>query len=873
VRLYRLLLGLFPRAFRARFGDDMAEVFADRRRAAARAGWPAVAALWARTALDVAHHSAAERRRAHRATARTTMGSDFLGDVREALRGWRDRPGPTVVALLTLALGIGANTAIFSAVNTFFLKPLPYPDEQHLVSLYGSNVSAQFLRSVESAADVQYWRDHSTTVASLAAMTGGSATVTGLGDPVSMRYATVMPTFFDVVGVHPALGRGFTAEETRSDGHVVVISHGLWVDRMGSRPDVVGTTIRLDATDWRVVGVMPAGFSLPLTVEMWRPFDLAKALPRMFYLSTIARLRPDATVAAARHDFDRMAAELAAASPKARKDRGFTVVSLRDDLAWNVSDGLKLLQGVVVLVLLIACANVANLMLAQAAARAREFGVRSALGATPARLIRQVLTESLVLATGAAVLGVALAFWGVQLLVALAPATLLRPGTPIDVSWTVLAFTLSVSVVTGFVFGLAPAMLSSGPSTTEHLRHGVRTTSVGLSWTRRQRLRAGLVVVETALATVLLAGGGLLVRSFSLLMSQSPTIRTDHLMTAQISLPDARYSSVAARVDFWSTLLAKLESLPAAESAVATNALPYSNWEWQTSFQLRGKTGTAGSAGIRQVAGRDYFQTLGIPLLKGRSLAPTDSAGSAPVMVVSDVFARQVFPGTDAIGQVLTLDQGKTWQTIVGVVAAARNNGLNEDPRAEMYVPLAQTDVPATLLLAVRTSTDPAAFAGLIRSAAGSIDRDLPVQSLRTMDELIGRTVADRRFFMALLGAFAGLAAVLAAVGVYGVMSFLVGQGRREIGIRLALGARPIQVQAGLVGRALRVVCVGLGIGLTASWWLTTLLATQLFDTTAHDPLTLAGAFVLLGGAAMLASWIPSRRSSHVDPAIVLRAD
>ncbi len=801
------------------------------------------------------------------------MWPDLRRDVRDAIRGWRDRPGPTIVALVTLALGIGANTAIFSAVDAFFLKPLPYPDEQRLVSLYGSNSRVGMFRSVESAVNVQYWRDHSTTVANLAAMSGGTATLTGHGDPTPLRFATVMPQFFDVVGWHPAAGRAFTDEEARADEHVVVISHDVWVDRLGAAQDAIGSTLRLDDAEWRIVGVMPAGFSLPVGVKLWRPFDLSRAQPNVYYLSTLARLKPEATVKDAQRDFDRMAAELAAASPKTRKDRGFQVISLRDDLAWNVADGLKLLEGVVALVLLIACGNVANLMLAQAAARAREFSVRAALGATRRRLVQQVLTASVVLSVGAAVLGVALAIWGVRVLVALAPPTLVRPGTDIGVNWIVLAFTLTVSVVTGLVFGLAPAFLASSPEGTSHLRHGVRTASIGLSWTRHQRLRAGLVIAETALATLLLAGGGLLVRSFWQLMAQAPTIRTDHLMTAVVSLPDARYPTPASRLEFWSSLIGRLETMPAAESAVVSNALPYSNWEWQTSFRLRGQTATSGSAGVRQVAGRDYFRTLGIPLLKGRAFAATDSATSPLVMVVSDVFARQFLPGLEPMGQIISMDRGKTWRTVVGVVAAARNNGLDENPRAEMYVPLAQDDPPPTLLVAVHTTTDPATFARAIRDAVISIDRDLPVQDLKTMDELLGRTVADRRFFMTLVAAFAVLAAVLAAVGVYGVMSFLVGQGRREIGIRLALGGRPGQVQRDLMTRAIAVVGAGLAAGLVGAWWFTSLLSTQLFQVTPHDPTTLAGVVGLLAAAAALASWLPSRRSTRVDPVIVLRAD
>jgi putative ABC transport system permease protein len=345
-------------------------------------------------------------------------------------------------------------------------------------------------------------------------------------------------------------------------------------------------------------------------------------------------------------------------------------------------------------------------------------------------------------------------------------------------------------------------------------------------------------------------------------------------MTARVSLPQPRYGSTASREAFWNTLLERLRAIPGAAGVAASNGLPFSNWEWQTSLQVRGREGSAGSAAIRQVSGGEYFNVLGVPIVKGRSFTADDSSSSPPVMVVSDVFAKKLLPGADPIGQLVSLDRGKTWLTVVGVAAATRNTGLDEDLRAEMFTPVAQSTEPApTLLIAVRTTTEPSAFARAIRDVVGSVDRDLPVQDLKTMEELVGRTVADRRFFMTLLASFAALAAVLAVVGVYGVMSFLVGQGRREIGIRLALGARAGQVQRGLMLRALRVVSTGLAIGLVGAWWLTSLLATQLFHVTPHDPVTLVSVVVLLGGAAALASWIPSRRSSRVDPVIVLRAD
>jgi putative ABC transport system permease protein len=873
--VYRLLLRLFPPAFRRRFGDDMADLFADSRRRARREGAGAVARLWIHTVGDVARHALAERRHA-RHTSPVSGGPvwrSILQDVRHTGRGWRHRPGLTAVALLTLGLGIGANTAIFSVVDAFFVRPLPYPDAGHLVGLYSTNTHYPSDRSVETAADVQYWRDHATSLRALAAMSGGTVTLTGRGDPTPLRFVTTMPEFFEVVGVQPAMGRPFTAAEARADEHVVVISHGLWVDRFGATPTILGQPVRLGSVTWRVIGVMPAPFALPADVDLWMPFDLARALPDAWYLSAVGRLKPDVTVDDAQQDFDHMAAALAAGAPKTRKNRGFQVIRLRDDLAWGLAGGLTLLQAVVGVILLIACANVANLLLAQAVVRQREFGVRVALGATAGRLIRQLLTESLVLASGGALLGLAFAAWGVGLLASLAPPTVLRRSVDLRIDGPVLAFSVGLTVVTSLVFGLAPALLAVRSSRTAPLGHGGRSTA-GLTWARHQRLRASLVVAETALAVVLLTGGGLLVRSFGQLMAQTPRLRTDHLLTALISLPAARYETATSRQQFFATLVGRLQAVAGARQVVASNGLPYSNWEWQSAFLVRGRTGHVASAGIREVSGGDYFEALGIPLLKGRSFAPTDDAAAPAVVVVSDVFAAQFLSGADPLGQAISLDRGKTWRTVVGLVAATRNLGLDEDLRAEMYIPLVQDLAPpATMLIAVRTTADPVGFGPPLRATVASIDPDLPVQALKTMDQLIGQTVADRRFFMTLLACFAGLAALLAATGLYGVMSFLVGQARRDIGIRIALGARPAQVQRALLAKALAVVGVGLGLGLLGAWWLASLLASQLFRVTAHDPVTLVSVSGLLLVAAVVACWLPSRRSLHVDPAIVLRVE
>jgi putative ABC transport system permease protein len=880
--LYRLLLRCFPTAFRHRFGDDMAAVFADRHRAAAARGRLAIVALWWRTMTDVVTHGLSERRAGRRrgghigVSRSDHMLSSIVHDIRFALRGFRQRPGFTAVALLTLALGIGANTAIFSVVHAVLIRELPFPQSDELVRVYATHRKYNFDHGVMNPFDYTYIEQRASSLAGLSTVRGCSTTLTGAGDPVQLACNATSASFFDVLATRPALGRAFTADEADANARVVVISHRLWQTRFGGRADIVDLAVTLDGREWTVVGVMPDGRALPANADLWRPFTLTPAMRAemgSWFLGTLARLRPGVALETAKAEIEAIGRELEAAYPARRTDRGFNVVGLHDDLASRSADGLRLLQGVAAFVLLIACVNVANLLIAQATARRREFGVRAALGGSRWRLVRQSLTESVVLSLGGALLGTTIAVWGVGALVAMAPPFLLPDPESIGVSWPVLGATTIAAAMTGVLFGLVPALLSASPALAQVVGTGQRAAAAGLSWTRGQWLRSGLVAAEVALAIVLVAGAGLLVRSFSLLIGQPPGFTPGGLLTAQFTLPSARYPTAEARSRFWVDLVDRMSALPGVERAGGTDALPFSTWEWQMDFTIEGREEVPNDgAGVRTVT-PGFFATLEMPPVAGRVFDDSDTAGSGPVVVVSDAFAAEHLPGMSPVGQRLGFGppKGRVWSTIVGVVPATRHLGLDEALRPEIYWPLAQRPGTSSFHVALRTSVDPLALVSPLRAAVRDLDPNLPVQELKTMDALIAARVAPRRFYMTLLVLFAVLAAALAATGIFGVMAYIVSQGRREIGIRLALGARPAQVRSRIVAQGLVVVALGAAAGLVGAFLLSPLLSAELFRVTPTDPATYGAAACALLSIALLACWIPARRTTHVDPATVLR--
>ena len=889
MRRFRLLLLLFPREFRVRFGADMADVFTDRLRAARARGVIATLALWIRTIADIIPHGLAERRAAARVAWSTRMIDSLSHDVRYAFRTFRKRPGFTAVALVTLALGIGANTAIFSVVHAVLLRELPYPHAGRIVSVY-EMYRRNFSRMVANPFNFDTWEQRAQSFERLAAMRAASLTLTGAGDPVVVVTQSVTPAFFDIMG-RPVMGRPLT--DADAGGAAVVISTYLWRTRLNQSKHVLGSSITLNGEPAQIVGVMPEAFRFPGRTDVWRPLELTPAVRAnmsSWFLGVVGRLKPGVTIQQAQAELDAISADLAAQFPKARQDRGAWAIGLHDDLVYRVSDSVVLLQIVVGFVLLVACANVANLLMVSASARRREIGIRAAIGAGRLRLVRQLVTESVLLSAAGALLGVLLAIWGVRLLTSFAPDRTLPETAAIGVNGVVLLFTLTVTVLTGVIAGIAPAILFSRGETSGALKDTSATTA-GVGGRAQRWLRSGLVSAEVALSLILVAGSALLVQSFLRLDAQDTGFARDRVLTALIDLPRWRYKDPERLRAFWTELFARLEHAPGVSRAAASTALPFSNWEWQTWFEVAGRDAPPDNgSSIRTVTPR-YFDTLDVPITLGRAFTDADTSSSEPVVIVNEAFARQHVDG-NPVGQLIRTERPgqrptsttlinatqppeftPRWMMIVGVAGDTKHTRLNRPPEPEIYRPLAQTTATTMMVVALRTDGDAAALAPLLRDAVRAIDGDVPVEQLRTMDAAIGQTTAQRQFEMWLMTLFAALAALLAIVGIYGVMSYTVGLRAREVGIRLALGARASQVKQLMVRQGLVPVALGLAIGLIGAQFASRVIEAQLFDITRHDPGTHAGVAMAFLAVAIAACWVPARRTSRVDPVHVLRVD
>ena len=815
-----------------------------------------------------------------------------MQDVRFAIRAFRARPGFTIAALVTLALGIGANTAIFSVVHAVLIRDLPYADGDRIVSVYES-FRGNRTRMVANPFNFDTWQRQARTFERLAATRTQQATLTGAGDPARIWTLRVDGSFFDLFGVPAALGRTLTAADADQNAPVAVVSHRFWTGTLGADPAALGRVLLLDGEAATVVGIMPATFRYPERTDVYRPLELTAAMRAdmsSWFLGVVGKLGPGVTIDRAQRELDAIAAQLAGDHPARRKDRGAWIVPLQDDLAFRSAPNLRLLQGVVVLVLLIGCANVANLLLASASGRRRELGIRASIGASRARLARQMVTESVLLSLAGGAIGAALAAWGVRVLVAAAPELTLPPSASVGVSGAALAFTFGVSLLTGIVAGLAPALLFSSPRLVDATREHA-PASTGASRPARL-LRSTLVAAEVAISLVLISASVLLVRSFIQVISQDRGFSPDRLLTATLTLPADRYPAAAARLAFWSDLFAYLRALPGVTSVGASNALPFSNWEWQSWFEVRGREAPKNNGVSTRTVTPGYFDALAIQMRAGRPFTDADVAGAPPVAIVNEAFARQHLAGLDPIGHLVRTEREgastsrtttlinaraaqpstPVWITIVGVLADTRQERLEEAARPELYRPLAQTDA-WMLVIALRTDDDPRALERALRAQIHRIDPGLPLEQVRTMEEAIDRTTAQRRYYMTLIGLFAALAVVLALVGTYGVMSYVAGLRRREIGIRLALGASRSGVKALLVRQGLRPVVAGIALGALGAVWAGALLREHLFGVDARDPQTIAGAAIAFVIVGALACWVPARRTSAVDPVSVLRGE
>jgi len=799
----------------------------------------------------------------------------FWQDLRYGARMLSKTPGFTLIAILTLTLGIGANTAIFSVINGVLLSALPYPQPEQLAMVWCDNRRQGIPDDITSYPNFVDWRDRNKTFQGMAGMTSSNVHLTGVGEPEEILAAFVSINFFQVIAVNPTLGRGFTAEEERpGSDRVVILSHALWQRRFGGDPGILNKTISLSGITNTVVGIMPPGFQFPEKTDLWRPLapnDGMRAARFGFFLPVVGRFKPGVTRAQAQADLDVIANQIEQQFPD-MAGYGVNVVPVFEQTVGAIRRALMTLLVAVLFVLLIACANVANLLLARAAGRQREFAVRAALGAGRRRIVRQLLTESMLLAVLSGVLGVLLAWWGLQLLVELSPANIPRLET-IRLDWRVLWFTLGLSLLTGMIFGLAPALQTTHLKLGETLKEGGRT---GTGGRRAQLIRGGLIVVEVALTLVLLVGAGLLIRSFWRLQQVDPGFKTDNLLTLRLTLPRARYTEGAQAVSLFERLQERLAALPGVVAVSATTDIMLQRLATSTNFTIENRPQDPSELALELPFDRalpNYFQTMGIQLLQGRTFTAQDGRDNPRVAMVNETFVKRYFPNDDPIGKRFTLGDGgpnAQWMSIVGVVRDTKRQGVDQPVRIESWMPLAQ--MPARSMdVVIRTTGDPLALGNAAREAVWSLDRDLPIPRIQTMEQNLSARVAQRRLNMLLLGLFASLALVLAAVGIYGVVSYAVTQRTNEIGIRVALGAHASDVLRLVIGGGMKLALAGVVIGLVMTIVLTRLMASLLFGVSATDPVTFAAIAALLFGVALVACLIPARRATKVDPMVALR--
>ena len=801
----------------------------------------------------------------------------LLSDLRHGVRLLLGAPGFTAVAVAALAIGIGANSAIFSVVNTLLLERLPYGEPERLVVVWEHNIPRDRKNNVVSPGNFIHWREMNQVFEDIAAVgLTFNLTLTGHGDPVEIPFQYVTASFFPIVGVQPAMGRIFTPEEDRPRSQVVVISDRLWRSRLNSDPAVLTRGLTLEGEVHSVVGVMPPGFSfLDKTVDLWAPvgFPAEARTPRGRWLMTVAKLEPGVTAEQAQRDMTRVAGELTTLFPNFNTGWTARVVPLRDQLTGDIRPALLLMLGAVAFVLLIACANVANLLLARATSRQRELAVRAALGAGRGRIVRQLLAESLVLAVAGGATGLALAWWSLQLLRAFVADRLPVPRLEqVGIDGPVLGFTVAASLLAGLIFGLVPAFSAAGARLTDALKEGGRTGSAG----RGKRTRSVFVVVEIALALVLLVGAGLLVRSFVRLMDVDAGFDTERTVTMRVSLPQSRYRQPVQRIQFFDRLFERIDRIPGVQSSGAVTFLPLTGLGSATRYEVVGQpvppAGQEPVTDVRIIANQ-YFKAMGIPLVRGRLFDPGQPADAQNRIIVNEALARHHWPNEDPIGKRIKVSWTDNRQDeIIGVVGDVRHAGLDTEARSMTYWPHAR-DASSSMTLTVRTAGEPPAAVSAIRGILRDQDPELALADVKTMDEVVSRSVAQRRLLMMLLGIFAAAAMLLAAVGIYGVIAYSVTQRTREIGIRLALGAQRSDVLRMIVGQAARLALAGIVIGAAGAAWLTRLMADLLFEVRPLDPLTFAGVAAVLGSVALLASYLPGRRATRVDPVVALRAE
>ncbi|MFP5264639.1 MAG: ABC transporter permease [Blastocatellia bacterium] len=806
----------------------------------------------------------------------------LIQDLRYAMHMLRKSPALTLVAVTSLALGIGANTAIFSVVNAILLKSLPYNDPDRIVLVWGAIPADGKDRSQVSATDVADWRNQNTVFEEVTTYGNFRPIMTGGGEPERVPGMQVGDGYFKVMKAEPMLGRVFTPEE-QEDGkdRVIILSYGLWQRRFGGDPDVVGKTVPLNARSYAVVGVMPADFrSLPSSLlgddsaEYYRPvaegYDEEERASR--HLRAIARLKPGVTLAQAQAEMNVIAGQLEQAHPSSNTGYGVRLTTITEDVVGGLRQTLLLLFGAVAFVLLIACANVGNLLLSRSAARQKEIAIRAALGAARMRLVRQFLTESVLLSMLGGGLGLLLALWGTSLIESVgAQVTPLLSGIEID--YKVLGFTAIISLLTGIAFGLAPALHISRPDLNETLKEGGRSSGAGSA---RASLRGALVVSEVAMALVLLICAGLLIKSVMRLRDVSPGFNPENILKMNVNLPGAKYPKPQTWVAFYDRIIGRIEALPGVESAGLTSVLPLSsNFDGRAlAVEDRPKPRGEEISVDLYIVTPGYLRTMSIPLMRGRALAEQDTENQPLVALVNETMAKELWPGEDPIGKRIKFPgsqrDSQPWRSVVGVVRDVKQYGLDKKEPMQIYLPEAQYPT-SFMTLVVRAASDPKSMMAAIKGEILAEDPDQAVYDIATMEELLSDSISLRRFSMMLLIIFAALALALATVGIYGVISYSVTQRTREIGVRMALGAGRRDILKLVVGQGMRLILTGIAIGVGASLAITRVMASLLYGVSATDAATFISIPVILAGVALGACFVPARRATRVDPMVALR--
>ncbi len=800
----------------------------------------------------------------------------LFADLRYGLRLLRQAPAFAAIAICALALGIGANTAIFSTLDAVILRPLPYHDPDRVVMVFEDSSHIGFPHNTPAPANYFDWKIQNHVFTDMAAVRYRGSTITGDGNPEQIKGQAVTPNFFSVLGVTPLIGRTFTEHEDRAGAQVVVISYGLWQRRYSGNPSRINEPIMMNGTKYSIIGVMPRDFVFrDHERDFWIPIHFTPAdqsLRGSHFLSVVARLKPDATLERARQEMTSIAKRLEQQYPNDNYRVGAVVVPMKEDLLGKTRVALFVLMAAAGCVLLIACANLASLLLARAVARKKELAVRAALGAGRGRLVRQMVTEATMLALAGGALGLLFAQAGMTILARLVPSGLPNTAKP-ALDPELLLFTLGLSLLTGFIFSVIPAIQAARASVNDALKQGGRSGAD----TRGRNTRDALVVVEVAAALVLLTGAGLMIQTMMKLRAIDLGFRSDHLLTLRTPL-GPKYKDQVKIVGYIDRVLAQVNALPGVQSASFASTLPFQSIGNTRGYLIEGQTIDRNYSpdALFRVGSSKYLQTLGVKLIEGRLFTESDTLSPTPVFIINETMARHYWPHESAVGHRISFRSGPTpvWSTVVGVVADVRERGYDIAMKPGIYTPITPLDDGWTPdYLVIRTAADPNAITAAVRRIVASIDPDQPISELRTMDEIVDLNVADRQQQMTLLGSFAALALILASIGLYGVLSYAVTQRSREIGLRMALGASAASVIRMIIARGLALTGIGLAIGLVAAWLATRAMKNLLYGVAATDPITFGAVAALLAFIALIACWAPARRASRVDPIVVLREE